>query len=424
MTKRIDLLLKEVSINPSDQELEDLKKDLKIYMKKLNQNIKSQKIDAEVFIGGSFAKKTMIKKKSYDIDLFIRFNKKYKEKELPQLTKNLLKDVKNLVVLHGSRDYFRINITPNFFLEIIPVIKVKNPKNAKNITDLSYSHVKYINGKIKSKRILEEIKIAKAFCYANNYYGAESYIGGFSGYALELLIFYYGSFLKFIKIMSKTKEKIIIDIEKHFKNRSTVLMNLNSSKLKSPIILIDPTYKQRNALAALSDETFQNFKKTCNEFLKNPSLKFFTIKKTNLEKRKSNAERKKLGFILIKIKTTKQKGDIAGTKLLKFYRHLNFEISKYFEIKDKGFSYDEKQSADCFFVVKPKKEILFIGPILNDKKNVQKFKKKHKKTFTKSGRIYYKEKLELDIKKFTKKWKNEYKKKIRDMSINKLEIVT
>ena len=38
-------------------------------------------------------------------------------------------------------------------------------------------------------------------------------------------------------------------------------MNLNASKLNSPIILIDPTYKQRNTLAALSNETFENFKK-------------------------------------------------------------------------------------------------------------------------------------------------------------------
>jgi len=53
------------------------------------------------------------------------------------------------------------------------------------------------------KKILDEIRIAKAFCYANNCYGAESYISGFSGYALELLVYHYKSFLKFIKSMVK-----------------------------------------------------------------------------------------------------------------------------------------------------------------------------------------------------------------------------
>ena len=63
-----------------------------------------------------------------------------------------------------------------------------------------------MNKKVRSKKILDEIKIAKAFCHANNCYGAESYINGFSGYGLELLVYYYGGFLRFIKAVSKMKD--------------------------------------------------------------------------------------------------------------------------------------------------------------------------------------------------------------------------
>ena len=59
---------------------------------------------------------------------------------------------------------------------------------------------------------------------------------------------------------------------------------MNSSKLTSPIILVDPTYKQRNALAALSEETFEKFKQASKKFLKNPSIKYFEIVKWDLEK--------------------------------------------------------------------------------------------------------------------------------------------
>ena len=129
----------------------------------------------------------------------------------------------NLSIIHGSRDYLRIKISPSFFIEVIPAIKIKNPKEAENITDLSYSHVNYIKRKIKSQKILDEIKLAKVFCYANHCYGAESYINGFSGYGLELLIYYYGSFLKFIKTVSKIKEKTVLDIEKDYKNKQEIL---------------------------------------------------------------------------------------------------------------------------------------------------------------------------------------------------------
>lgn len=203
--KKINSILAEVleKIEPSKKELEIIKNSLKEFLEKIEKRIKVLKINAEVFVGGSFAKKTVIKKDKYDVDIFLRFDKKYKK--ISDLTEKILKGIKNVSMIHGSRDYFRIKINPAIYFELIPVAKVKNPKESKNITDLSYSHVKYINKKIKSKKLLDEIRLAKAFCYANHCYGAESYINGFSGYGLELLVYYYGSFLKFIKAVSTPK---------------------------------------------------------------------------------------------------------------------------------------------------------------------------------------------------------------------------
>lgn len=412
-----------IKIEPPYETTKFIDNSLNDFLKKVNKRIKSLKIDAEVFIGGSFAKKTVIKKDYYDVDVFMRFDKKYKGKNLSELTSKLLEGIKNILIIHGSRDYFRIQFSPDFFIEVIPVLKVKNPKESDNITDLSYSHVKYINKKIKSKKILEDIKIAKAFCHANNCYGAESYIGGFSGYSLELLVYHYKSFLKFLKEIIKAKDKIIIDTERHYRNKNIILMDINSAKLISPIILIDPTYKQRNALAALSDETFNKFKKSAKQFLKNPTIKSFEIQKTDLEKIKNSALKNKNKFILIEAYTNKQEGDVAGSKLLKFYRHLNLEMEKYFEIKNSGFNYNHKHSARYFFVVKNKKEILHNGPNIKDKLNVKKFKKEHKKTFTKLKKLYAKEKIDFTVIEFIKKFKVKNKKRIKEMYIKELKIL-
>jgi len=423
MTIKVNSIFKEVleKNKPNKKELEQIKRDVQGFVKKLEDRFKKSKINVEIFIGGSFAKKTVIKKGDYDVDIFLRFNKKYNDKEISDLTYKILKNFK-VFRIHGSRDYFRVNVSPKTFFEIIPVIKIKNPKNARNITDLSYFHVKYINKKIKSEKILDDILLLKKFCYANQVYGAESYIKGFSGYALELLIYYYGSFLKFIKAISqKRKDKIIIDIEKHYKNKQIIMMDLNSAKLMSPIILIDPTYKQRNVLAVLSYETFQNFQKICKDFLKNPTLQAFEIQKLDIDKIQKGAEKKGFEFILLNSKTNKQEGDIAGTKLLKFYNHLTKEIKKFFEIKDRGFEYDNKKTARYFFVVKKKKEILFQGPKINDKENVIKFKSKHKNTFVKKERIYSKQKISLNIKDFISKWAQNNKKKLHEMYIASLE---
>jgi len=415
--KKINLILEKVlkNVEPEKEKIENIEKELKVFLNQIKKKIK-----AEVFVGGSFAKKTLIKKDKYDIDIFIRFSK---EEKISEELGKILKNFKNVEKIHGSRDYFRIKTRKDFYFELVPVLKIKNPKQAENITDFSYSHVKYINKKIKSQKILNDIKIAKAFCYARKCYGAESYIKGFSGYSLELLVYYYGSFLKFIKAMAKAKdEKIIIDIEKLHK-KSRILMDLNSSKLESPIILIDPTYKQRNALACLSKQTFVKFQKECKRFLKNPCEKFFELEKTDLEKIKKDANKKKYEFILIETKTDKQPGDIAGTKLIKFYNHFAKEISKYFEIKKKGFNYDDGRVARYFFVVKSKKEILLSGPFAKDKKNVLAFKKVHKKTFVKNKKVFAKQKINFNLKKFSEAWTKKNKKKLREMSVVGFEFV-
>ena len=425
MNKNILKIFKEVleRIELSPEEMKKIKEKLENFLEKIKLEIKENSIGTEIFVGGSFAKKTIIKKDKYDIDIFLRFPKEYKD-ELSSSTKKILSGIKNVLLVHGSRDYFRISKSKDLYFEIIPVLKVNNPKEAENITDLSYSHVKYINKKANPK-LLDEIRLAKAFCHANHSYGAESYVHGFSGYSLELLICHYGSFIKFAKAVSKTgAEKLFIDIEKHYKNKQSILMDLNSSKLTSPIILIDPTYKQRNALAALSYETFEKFKKDCIKFIKNPSIKSFEVQKTDLEKIKSNSRKNKNEFILIEAKTEKQKGDIAGSKLLKFYNYLSSEVEKLFLIKNKGFNYSGEKSARYFFVVKRKQEILFDGPNVNDEKNVKEFKKIHKgKIFIKNKRIHAKEKINFGIEMFLEDWKKKNQRRIKEMYVSELKIL-
>lgn len=419
--KNVNLILKEVfeKVNPSKDELETIKCIVDEFKENIEKKIRELKIKAEVFVGGSFAKKTIIRKDVYDIDFFIRFDAKHKD--ISELTKKVLSNYKKKEI-KGSRNYFILDFK-YFFIEVVPVLKVSNPRKSENVTDLSYSHVNYIKKKIKNPKILDEIKLAKAFCHANGCYGAESYIKGFSGYAIELLVYHYGSFLNFIKAFEKIPSKSVIDIEKHYKNKNEVFMDINASKLHSPIILVDPTFKGRNALAALSYETFEKFQKICREFLKNPSAKFFEEKKLDLDKIKTKSKEKKLDFILLECETDRQEGDIAGTKLLKFHNHLAFEIDKYFNIKSKGFEYKKGQTARNYFVAKRKKEIILSGPLMKQEENVKKFKGKHKSVFFKGGKIYAKEKVNFSLKEFLINWEKKNNEQIRAMSVTRVNFI-
>ena len=394
-------------IKPSKEEFFLIEEKAKNLCLKLKKAIKAKKVKAEVFIGGSLAKKTILKKEKYDVDIFVRFNEKYKDKEISELLEKSIKNIESKAVrIHGSRDYFQIKSGKVIF-EIIPTIKVSNAEKARNVTDLSYFHVDYVRKAVrKNEKLADDIMLAKAFCYANNCYGAESYISGFSGYALELLIIHYKSFLNFIRAVAKSEKQIIIDLKKWYKNKDDILLNLNEAKLKSAIVFVDPTFKQRNALAALSKETFERFKANCQRFLKNPSSEFFEVKKIN----------EKDYNLIIEAGTNKQQGDIAGSKLLKFFKFFSRELEKYFIIEKKDFKYDEKKKASFYFKIKEKKELIFSGPLITKVENVVNFKKKHKNCFIKQGRVFALEKSK-NIKQFLSLFKTRNKQVMGAMGI-------
>ena len=424
MAKKINDVLKEVlvEVTPTKETLAFMQEELTNFLEQGNKKLKKLKLDAEFFVGGSFAKGTVVKKGSYDVDIFLRFDKKYPEKDLTKLTKKVLRRTKGVSKVHGSREYFRVKISPWFYLEIVPVRRVKNPKESENITDLSYSHVKFINKKIKSQKVLDEIKLGKAFCHATKTYGAESYVHGFSGYSIELLVYHYKTFENFLREVSrKRKSKLVIDSEGLYKNPKDVMFELNGSKLISPIVLIDPTYKERNALAALSEESLERFRIAAKKFLKSPNKSAFFPKKLDLDALKKQEVKKGNEFIFVNTKTKKQEGDIAGTKLLKFHNHLIHEAKKYFEVKGQGFKYEDKKEGKGYLILEKKKEIIFNGPMEKDVKNSEIFKSLHKETYVENDKLFAKKKIDFTAIDFFTKWKKKNKRKIREMYISKIK---
>lgn len=412
-------LLKEViaKIKPDEKLIKEMGEETGKIKKKLESGMKKQKIKGDVFLGGSFAKGTMIRKDKYDIDVYVRFQEsKDMDKKFERLGK--IFEARSSGELgpgeriHGSRDYYRI-VRGKATWEIIPILKIKKPEEAENITDLSPFHVTYIQKKIKqNKKLGDEILLAKAFCYAQNVYGAESYINGISGYGVELLVCYYGSFVKMIKAISRTGDKIIIDGEKQYKSKNEILNMVNEAKLQSPIVLIDPTFKERNALAALSLETFEKFREACKSFLKHPSAAFFERKVFD----EKNFKKIKGEFVKIGEKTNKQSGDIAGSKLNKFHRFLKREMEKYFIIKKEHFEYDDGKKGESYFIIESKREIIISGPPINSVENVVKFRKKHKNCYIKEQKVFAKEKGK-NFRDFFREFKERNKISIKSMGI-------
>jgi tRNA nucleotidyltransferase (CCA-adding enzyme) len=72
--KKVESILKEVlkKVEPTEEDLKLIKISTEKFLEIIKSNLKKLNINAEVFVGGSFAKGTAIKKGKYDIDIFIR----------------------------------------------------------------------------------------------------------------------------------------------------------------------------------------------------------------------------------------------------------------------------------------------------------------------------------------------------------------
>ncbi len=376
------------SIKPTSEESRKMGHAAVSFISKLNAAAKP--LRAKAILGGSGAKDTWLKG-VHDIDIFVLFNlQKYASRSaelsgilLPYLKKSF--PGKKIERLHGSRDYFQLAFQ-GYTFEVIPILHIQQAEQAKNITDISPLHAVWVNE--NTKKLKDQVRLAKQFLRAQKLYGAESYIGGLSGYVVEILIAHYGSFRKLLEASLRWKVKEVIDLAGHYAKKDA-LFELNKSKTQSPLIVIDPVDKGRNAAAALSEEAFMKLKSAAKEYLKKPSASFFEKKALHPAELQEKAKAQHLNLILLEAVPREGKEDIAGMKLRKAFEHIRKRAGP-FSVKNAGWEWQGKGKALFYFTTAIKelpKEAVIMGPPLHLKEHVQAFRRKYKKTSVKDNRV-------------------------------------
>ena len=374
-------------ITPDKAERTKVQQAATSFLQRLNSKFKQ---GTKAILGGSGAKDTWLAG-NHDVDVFVVFPyQQYAPKtaELPDDVEPVLKKVFpgiGIQRLHGSRDYFQLNYEQLNF-EVIPLLKISKASQAKNITDISPLHSLWVNK--KTRKLKGEIRLAKQFLRARGLYGAESYITGFSGYVVEILIAHYGSLERLLKASQTWKVKEVIDVEKYYAKKDA-LFQLNKSKTQSPLIVIDPVDKNRNAAAALSLEKFLLLKKVAKDYLRKPTAAFFEPKMIDFPQLQKEAEKKKLNLVYLSVLPLPGKEDVVGIKLLKAFTFLQQKLAP-FSVKKSGWEWNKKETAQFYFFLE-KKQLPAVeirpGPPLKLTPFVEDFKKKNKETFIENGKI-------------------------------------
>ncbi len=389
-------------IKPNRQEQERFTRVTKLFLAKLNEQLSSisttsisttsiptASIPATAILGGSGAKGTWLRE-NHDVDIFVLFPlQKYKplSDKLSEFLQPALKKAfpGKIERLHGSRDYFQVQFQ-NISFEIVPILNIGRSAEAVNITDVSPLHSIWVNA--HTKKLKDDILLAKQFCRAQRIYGAESYIQGFSGYILEILIACYGSFEKLLEASPRWGIRHVIDVEKLYKGKDP-LFELNQSKLQSPLIVIDPVDKSRNAAAALSEEKFFTFKKKAKDYLAKPNADFFAEHFLTPAALKVEAQKRKRNLVVIIAETLPGKEDVVGVRLVKAFEFLREQLRE-FEVQDAAWQWKPGTMALWYFFTSRRERYPYEirqGPPLSMSEAVNAFRKKHKDAYVENGRL-------------------------------------
>ncbi|MCX8182527.1 MAG: CCA tRNA nucleotidyltransferase [Candidatus Methanomethyliaceae archaeon] len=262
----------------------------------LEKEARARGLKVRVEIEGSLAKDTWVAT-DRDIDLFIIF---------PHGTsKEVVKEVGLELAKAGVGEGWRLGYAEHPYVEafvggytvdIVPSVEIGEGERPVTAVDRTPLHTKFVLKKL-DERMRDDVRLLKQFMKGIGVYGAELKVGGFSGYLCELLVINYGSFQGVLQEATKWKGRTVIDYMKYYREGEA------EQVFDSPLVIIDPVDRRRNAAAAVSLQCYATFIAAANRFLEKPSVEYFFPVTEGVDIYKVLEKSKERGTSLVVIKT-------------------------------------------------------------------------------------------------------------------------
>ncbi len=316
----LDKVLKRVT--PSDREkawTEEVVKEVMGEAERLLKRGKSYPV-----LAGSFTRDTWMPDKR-EFEVFMVFPEGVPREELEKrglsLGKRIVRNLKGShIIAYAEHPYVRARIK-GFMVDIVPCYGVKDPERIRSAVDRTPFHNRYISRRL-SRGLSPEVRLLKRFCKGLGIYGSDTRTQGFSGYLCELLIIYYGGFLRLLGEAGKWEPERVIDLEGH--HRVGIPQELRNRFRDQPLIVIDPVDRNRNVAAALSPQNFMRFVSSCRGFLKKPDMGYFfpRRKRVGIKSLEKGIRKRDSAMVLLKFRQPYVIQDVMWPQLRRFVNRL------------------------------------------------------------------------------------------------------
>ncbi len=354
-------------IKPTDTQI--LKeKDFTETLVKKAKNLSGRHLD--VILAGSAARNTNLKE-TKDIDIFVLYPKDISKEEF---TKEALEFGVNFFKgyfsekVYSEHPYVR-GVIDGYRIDLVPAYKIDSTDEMMSSVDRTPFHQSYVLKNLKDSQ-KDDVRLLKYFLKQIGCYGADPQYQGFSGYLCELLILYYGDFIKTLEKTANWQTPVRIVFSKEDIDYL--------SPFNDALVVIDPVDKKRNVASAVSITTLSRFIAASRSFLAKPTTDFFINNTKPQTYHQLVTWVNNVPLVTIEFEVEGMLKDIVWSKLRKFSTKLiNYLESQKLTILKSSIYHEEKSKyAYIIFMtdllVLPKFEKA-IGPFVSDMTNSQKF---------------------------------------------------
>lgn len=324
----------------------------------------------DVVLAGSSARGTNLKE-TKDFDIFVLYPKELPREEFTRqaldLGEKFFKGYFSEKV-YSEHPYVR-GVIDSYKIDLVPAYKIESTENMISSVDRTPFHLEYLLKNLKENQ-KDDVRLLKYFLKYIGCYGADPQYQGFSGYLCELIILYYGDFIKAIEKIAnwQTPVRVVLSSE-----------DIDYlAPFKDAFVVIDPVDKTRNVASAVSLTQLSRFIASSRAFLQNPTTDFFSKYPKEQTYHQLVTWVNNVPLVAIEFDVKDMLKDIIWSKLRKFSTKLNnFLDTQKFAVLKSNIYYDEKEDFAYIYLMldsltQPKLERT-TGPYVSDMNNSQKF---------------------------------------------------
>ena len=285
----------------------------------------SKKYKGKAMLAGSITRGTWLPDKM-EFDVFVLFPEKLNQKQLEKagldVGKKVIDGLKGKHELRYAQHPYVSGTIDGVSIDVVPAFAVESADKIKSAVDRTPFHVKFVDKKLP-KKLADDVILLKKVLKNADAYGADTKTEGYSGYVCELLVIHYGGFTNLIKAAKNWKPGEVIDIQGDWDKNDHE--KLRKQFFGQPLIIIDPTDKNRNTSAALSGKNFMKLRKIASDYSANPSEEFFIGKGNSSISDKELVEKQSMRhtqLLFIKFLPPKGVDDVVYPQMRKFAERL------------------------------------------------------------------------------------------------------